>query len=821
MKKILSVSVDTITLNIISSLLLEHTGDFEILTAESLQESETILKKIKIDIVIIDLSLPTPGDLSSLKKITNEHTRLPFIVMTGFETAEIESAIKAIGAVRYFEKPVDFKTLADKVAEEMEGGVGGAIHGISLASFLQMSEMEKTSCTLKVKAGENKEGRLYLLKGALVAAVTETASKEEAVYEILCWDSPVIEIEDPNPNIAREIKAPLMNLLMEGLRRKDEQSGNKTGRPNAAAKRAPTVSISSATARLQVEEEASLREEAQSEAQAKAQEKVQAKAQKEAAAQEMLMSLPADLAEKAKSQSDKVSAAGEILKRQQRTANMIKGGILAVLLVILAVVWFIVGAPWLKEWQYNKMQADVGATRQIEEKLVILDDYIVGADEAYRKKAEDQKAVVVKNLHDQKYEEALQQVDELPIDADYQDKAEQIYTAYLEAYPDSEYVAQIKQKIDQIPSVVKDADLRKLKAIPPEKLAERIDAYNGYLAAHPKGANTPIVQQMVDNLGEQFYGHITDAKKECDKKKNWRKCIKLCDFFTEKFKGHARSKDIAKLKQTMAAQKDWLAITEKIDEHEIYSEKAEALYRQFIREHGNTSLVREPKRRLAHIQNTQNAKTAWENLLRNAKNENISIFDRVAAAEAYLANNPPEPYKSNAKQVLAWLHQEEAKTTGRLERQEQETKYQQQRQQIIGSKEAAVRAALRRSGGKYVEKQPGTLTDTRTGLTWCMLDSSVMTEECLNFKAAKNYVSRLNTGGYTDWRLPTPNELIIIYNNNPSFPAVEGTRWYWSSEVFSAAWQKKVSTVKRTSSGVWQKSETDLDQCGAVRAVRP
>ncbi len=102
-----------------------------------------------------------------------------------------------------------------------------------------------------------------------------------------------------------------------------------------------------------------------------------------------------------------------------------------------------------------------------------------------------------------------------------------------------------------------------------------------------------------------------------------------------------------------------------------------------------------------------------------------------------------------------------------------------------------------------------------------MLDSSVVTRDCLNYAAAENYVNALKTGGYDDWRLPTPNELIIIYNNAPAFPTVEGSRWYWTSEVFSAAWQKKVNTVKKTASGSWEKGETNLDKCGAVRAVRP
>ncbi|MDY6904893.1 MAG: SUMF1/EgtB/PvdO family nonheme iron enzyme [Thermodesulfobacteriota bacterium] len=227
MKKILFVSVDTLILDKISSLLREHehASDFDVLKAESLQDCDTTFKKTKIDIVVIDLLAPSTSDLELLKTITKNNARIPFFVMTDFECRKIESTIKAIREIRYFEKPVDFTALADKMVQEMAGGVGGVFHGISLASFLQMSEMEGASCTLKVKAGKQEEGRLYLRNGALVAAATGATGGEEAVYQILDWNSPTIEIDYPDINITREINQPLMRLLMEGTRRQDVKSG--------------------------------------------------------------------------------------------------------------------------------------------------------------------------------------------------------------------------------------------------------------------------------------------------------------------------------------------------------------------------------------------------------------------------------------------------------------------------------------------------------------------------------------------------------------------------------------------------------------------
>jgi len=69
--------------------------------------------------------------------------------------------------------------------------------------------------------------------------------------------------------------------------------------------------------------------------------------------------------------------------------------------------------------------------------------------------------------------------------------------------------------------------------------------------------------------------------------------------------------------------------------------------------------------------------------------------------------------------------------------------------------------------GHFIAYDNGTVLDTKTGLMWASKDNGVD----IDWHDAKRYCDRYTGGGYTDWRLPTMDELESLYDKSKGYPA--------------------------------------------------
>ncbi len=91
----------------------------------------------------------------------------------------------------------------------------------------------------------------------------------------------------------------------------------------------------------------------------------------------------------------------------------------------------------------------------------------------------------------------------------------------------------------------------------------------------------------------------------------------------------------------------------------------------------------------------------------------------------------------------------------------------------------------------FTDNGNGTITDNVTGLMWQKTDAGEMTWE-----NAVNNASAQTTGGYSDWRLPNPQELFSIMNHENNGLAINttyfpqngaGAEYWWTRDVFGSS----------------------------------
>ncbi len=205
-------------------------------------------------------------------------------------------------------------------------------------------------------------------------------------------------------------------------------------------------------------------------------------------------------------------------------------------------------------------------------------------------------------------------------------------------------------------------------------------------------------------------------------------------------------------------------------------------------------------------------KTEWVKIARYSQNFQVRLGDRIHALEKYIKENSSGKYINDAKAVFNKLNEEKISEEERVRKQKEAVT--RRRNEI-----KQIETLVRKTGGRFVANKNATVTDTRTGLMWCAIDSLADLGGCTDYDNAVRYVENLKTGGYTDWRIPTANELAGIYKNPPFFPA-SSAKWFWTSDIIWHGWNKKAHIVTSERETAWNKEPADLSKCGSVRAVR-
>ncbi len=222
MKKILVVDDEPAVLFALSEALTDKRRGLKVVTARDGREAMAILDSDRIHLVVTDLRMPEVDGFELLAHLRRTRPELPVIVMTALGSAETSGRLEPEGVLECLSKPFDIAVLQQKIHEKLAQRVTGRVENISLASFLQLLEMERKTCTLSITAAE-RSGRLYFRSGKLVGAETADLAASEAALEVVTWEHADIEISEACPVEGPPLPGGLPFLLLEAMRLKDER----------------------------------------------------------------------------------------------------------------------------------------------------------------------------------------------------------------------------------------------------------------------------------------------------------------------------------------------------------------------------------------------------------------------------------------------------------------------------------------------------------------------------------------------------------------------------------------------------------------------
>lgn len=190
------------------------TDEMLVLSAGDGEEAARILAARPVDILVTELVMPVMDGFELLNYVLEEHPGLEIVVMGETSLGRASQALCAAGEFRFMSKPVVVQNLIDVVRSILARPALGRLTGLSLPGFLQLLGAENRTCSLRVKSLGH-EGRVDVKDGRLINATCRGAEGKEALFEILSWSKPEIEVEEPRETVAGLIADQLPSLLLE------------------------------------------------------------------------------------------------------------------------------------------------------------------------------------------------------------------------------------------------------------------------------------------------------------------------------------------------------------------------------------------------------------------------------------------------------------------------------------------------------------------------------------------------------------------------------------------------------------------------------
>ncbi len=220
MKRILVITRDYNTSQSIATILQDN-PEYSLAAAVDELEAVTHIRGSGADLLVIDLATRESAALAPLKELLRYFPYIPCIAIINSRTYPAEELLE-LGISTCLDeqdRQSDFQHWVNKLLEE---STTGTMKGLPIPSLLQMLEGEEKTCTLQIST-QDAEGYIYLKNGSVIESTTIDQTGEDALYSIMTWQDTTVSIKFFNKKLPVAIDKPLMSLIMEAFRLKDEK----------------------------------------------------------------------------------------------------------------------------------------------------------------------------------------------------------------------------------------------------------------------------------------------------------------------------------------------------------------------------------------------------------------------------------------------------------------------------------------------------------------------------------------------------------------------------------------------------------------------
>jgi DNA-binding NtrC family response regulator len=162
MDKILIAEDDLKLQKFLQARLKKYQNEFEVILASNGEEAAKVLQQKHIALLITDIEMPKYDGMKLLSYINNKFPHIPCIVMSAHMPTGLVEKLSDDNLLRLFQKPFQLDELTQAIRQALEKEVpDGTLKGISVASFLQMIQLEDKTCLFEVTRRERARGFLF------------------------------------------------------------------------------------------------------------------------------------------------------------------------------------------------------------------------------------------------------------------------------------------------------------------------------------------------------------------------------------------------------------------------------------------------------------------------------------------------------------------------------------------------------------------------------------------------------------------------------------------------------------------------------------